>query len=147
MYDELVKRLREAPNDWPDADLHYEAADAIEELRLVLSAHTAATHKDHLIRNRNTAGPMRPRRLSNEDRNRNDRHAGLPGGPAAGGAGEVGVVEAERSGRWRGSGDGRRLRRGPSFRGADKRDRAGKRRHFHREGLRTGHRKVLAGVG
>ena len=32
MYDELVKRLREAPNDWPDADLHYEAADAIEEL-------------------------------------------------------------------------------------------------------------------
>lgn len=31
-YDELVKRLREAPNDWPDADLHYEAADAIEEL-------------------------------------------------------------------------------------------------------------------
>ena len=32
MYDELVKRLREAPSDWPDADLHYEAADAIEEL-------------------------------------------------------------------------------------------------------------------
>ena len=30
--EELVKRLREAPNDWPDADLHYEAADAIEEL-------------------------------------------------------------------------------------------------------------------
>ena len=32
MYDELVKQLREAPNDWYDADLHYEAADAIEEL-------------------------------------------------------------------------------------------------------------------
>ena len=32
MCDELVKRLREAPYDWPDADLHYEAADAIEEL-------------------------------------------------------------------------------------------------------------------
>jgi hypothetical protein len=32
MYDELVKRLREAPNDWYDADLHYEAADAIEKL-------------------------------------------------------------------------------------------------------------------
>jgi len=32
MYDELVKRLREAPSDWYDADLHYEAADAIEEL-------------------------------------------------------------------------------------------------------------------
>ena len=33
MYEELIKRLREAPNDWYDADLHYEAADAIEELR------------------------------------------------------------------------------------------------------------------
>ena len=33
MYDELIKRLREAPNDWYDADLHYEAADAIEELQ------------------------------------------------------------------------------------------------------------------
>ena len=32
MHDELVKRLREAPNDWPDADLHYEAADAIEAM-------------------------------------------------------------------------------------------------------------------
>lgn len=32
MYDELVKRLREAPSDWPDAELHYEAANAIEEL-------------------------------------------------------------------------------------------------------------------
>ena len=32
MYEELVKRLREAPSDWPDADLHYEAADAIEDL-------------------------------------------------------------------------------------------------------------------
>jgi hypothetical protein len=32
MYEELVKRLREAPNDWPDADLHYVAADAIEDL-------------------------------------------------------------------------------------------------------------------
>lgn len=30
--DELIKRLREAPNDWYDADLHYEAADAIEQL-------------------------------------------------------------------------------------------------------------------
>ena len=34
--DELVKRLREAPNDWPDADLHYEAADAIEELKQIV---------------------------------------------------------------------------------------------------------------
>ena len=33
MYDELVKRLREAPKDWHDADLHYQAADAIEELQ------------------------------------------------------------------------------------------------------------------
>ena len=32
MYDELIKRLREAPDDWPDAELHYQAADAIEEL-------------------------------------------------------------------------------------------------------------------
>lgn len=32
MFDELVARLREAPSDWPDAELHYEAADAIEEL-------------------------------------------------------------------------------------------------------------------
>ena len=35
MYDELVKRLREAPNDWYDADLHYEAADAIELLDMI----------------------------------------------------------------------------------------------------------------
>jgi hypothetical protein len=35
MYDERVKRLREAPNDWPDADLHYDAADAIEELKKI----------------------------------------------------------------------------------------------------------------
>ena len=33
MYEELIKRLREAPSDWPDAELHYEAADAIEELQ------------------------------------------------------------------------------------------------------------------
>lgn len=32
MHDELVKRLREAPSDWPDAELHYEAANAIEDL-------------------------------------------------------------------------------------------------------------------
>ena len=32
MYDELINRLREAPDDWPDAELHYQAADAIEEL-------------------------------------------------------------------------------------------------------------------
>lgn len=32
MYEELIKKLREAPGDWPDAELHYEAADAIEEL-------------------------------------------------------------------------------------------------------------------
>lgn len=32
MYKDLIMRLREAPNDWPDANLHYEAADAIEEL-------------------------------------------------------------------------------------------------------------------
>ena len=39
MYDELVKRLREAPNDWPDADLHYEAADAIEERQKAVNFH------------------------------------------------------------------------------------------------------------
>lgn len=33
MYDELVERLREAPSDWYDAELHYEAADAIVELQ------------------------------------------------------------------------------------------------------------------
>ena len=38
MYEELVKRLREAPNDWPDAGLHYEAADAIEELSKLADA-------------------------------------------------------------------------------------------------------------
>ena len=31
-YADLVKRLREAPSDWYDADLQYEAADAIEKL-------------------------------------------------------------------------------------------------------------------
>ena len=41
MYEELVKRLREAPYDWPDADLHYEAADAMEELlKAAKSMHT-----------------------------------------------------------------------------------------------------------
>lgn len=41
MYEELVKRLREAPYDWHDADLHYEAADAIEELlKAAKSMHT-----------------------------------------------------------------------------------------------------------
>ena len=39
MYEELVMRLREAPNDWPDADLHYEAADAIEQLSHAGSAY------------------------------------------------------------------------------------------------------------
>lgn len=38
MYDDLIKRLREAPFDWPDADLHYEAAAAIEELSRVAEA-------------------------------------------------------------------------------------------------------------
>ena len=34
MYEELVKQLRESvPGDWYDADLHYEAADAIEQLQ------------------------------------------------------------------------------------------------------------------
>ena len=32
MYEELIKSLREAPSDWYDAELHYEAADAIEDL-------------------------------------------------------------------------------------------------------------------
>ena len=32
-YKELMMALREAPEDWPDADLHYRAADAIEELQ------------------------------------------------------------------------------------------------------------------
>ena len=32
MYDELVKRLRETPSDWHDAELHYEAADVIEKM-------------------------------------------------------------------------------------------------------------------
>lgn len=39
MYEDLVKRLREAPGDWPDADLHYEAADAIEKLIEVIQNH------------------------------------------------------------------------------------------------------------
>ena len=39
MYDELIKRLREAPSDWPDAELHYEAADAIEKLIEVIQNH------------------------------------------------------------------------------------------------------------
>ena len=33
MYEELIKRLREAPYDWYDADLHYKAADVIEEFQ------------------------------------------------------------------------------------------------------------------
>jgi len=32
IYEELISRLREAPIDWPGAELYYEAADAIEEL-------------------------------------------------------------------------------------------------------------------
>ena len=32
MYEDLIKRLREAPSAWRDAELHYKAADAIEEL-------------------------------------------------------------------------------------------------------------------
>ena len=32
MYDELIKSLREAPNDWYDAQLHYDAAAALESL-------------------------------------------------------------------------------------------------------------------
>lgn len=39
MYEELIKRLREAPSDWPDAELHYEAADAIEKLIEVIQNH------------------------------------------------------------------------------------------------------------
>ena len=39
-YDELIKRLREATNDWPDKELHYEAADAIEELQKQLDEET-----------------------------------------------------------------------------------------------------------
>ena len=39
MYDELIKRLREAPSNWPDAELHYEAADAIEKLIEVIQNH------------------------------------------------------------------------------------------------------------
>ena len=46
MYDELIKRLREAPNDWPDADLHYEAADAIEELQATLCNWCAVCSED-----------------------------------------------------------------------------------------------------
>lgn len=38
MYEELIKSLREAPNDWYDAELHYEAADAIEDLITALTA-------------------------------------------------------------------------------------------------------------
>lgn len=38
MYAELINRLREAPSDWPDAELHYEAADAIEDLITALTA-------------------------------------------------------------------------------------------------------------
>ena len=32
MYEDLIKRLREAPSAWRDAELHYKAADAIEVL-------------------------------------------------------------------------------------------------------------------
>ena len=32
MYNELIALLREAPDDWPDAELHYQAADAIEHM-------------------------------------------------------------------------------------------------------------------
>ena len=38
MYEELIKQLREAPSAWRDAELHYKAADAIEELLKVASA-------------------------------------------------------------------------------------------------------------
>ena len=57
MYDELVKRLREAPNDWYDAGLHYEAADAIEELQIaekkyLANISTLETEIQHLKRER-----------------------------------------------------------------------------------------------
>lgn len=45
MYEELVNRLREAPNDWPDANLHYEAANVIEELSVVVRAQKAVLDK------------------------------------------------------------------------------------------------------
>ena len=31
-YDKLIMNLREAPDDWYDRDLHFEAANAIESL-------------------------------------------------------------------------------------------------------------------
>ena len=46
MYEELVARLREAPKDWPDADLHYQAADAIEELSKMVSDDDAKAYLD-----------------------------------------------------------------------------------------------------
>lgn len=36
-YTELVKALREAPDDWYDADLHRDAAAAIEDLQAKIS--------------------------------------------------------------------------------------------------------------
>lgn len=38
MYKELVMTLREAPDDWPDKELHYRAANAIEELSAEVDA-------------------------------------------------------------------------------------------------------------
>lgn len=49
MYEELVMRLREAPNDWYDADLHYEAADAIEKLQDRIAASEAIIERQSNI--------------------------------------------------------------------------------------------------
>ena len=45
MYYKLIELLREVPDDWPDAELHYQAADAIEELSVVVRAQKAVLDK------------------------------------------------------------------------------------------------------
>ena len=48
MYEELIKRLREAPSAWRDAELHYKAADAIEAMNYELKSlyKLLGTHPD-----------------------------------------------------------------------------------------------------
>ena len=48
MYENLIKRLREAPSAWRDAELHYKAADAIETMNYELKSlyKLLGTHPD-----------------------------------------------------------------------------------------------------
>ena len=48
-YEELARRLREAPSDWPDAELHYEVADAIEELQSYADLYKELTEKGQTV--------------------------------------------------------------------------------------------------